>query len=258
MKKLFLFEFAYLLTFESHINECSLKSYTSMQEVIDILQTNAVNYAILRNYENLLDDEIYEAGHGDVDIICENSKQIINILDAYSQNSHQIDGMGDGTHYYIYINQKRVSLDLRHVGDDYYCRKWEIALLNRSVLHNGFKVLEPKDYFYTLIYHAIFQKKEFSQEYRNRLTKMGEKLGINSGLGTIASFVSILEKYMTVHGYKYNYPVDRYVPLKRKYIQDKSLFAMDYHRYYQHTKFEIKVKLIEYMVYIYHLTIKRN
>ena len=29
--------------------------------------------AILRNYDNLLDDEIYMGGHGDVDLICEDS-----------------------------------------------------------------------------------------------------------------------------------------------------------------------------------------
>jgi len=229
-----------------------------MQEVIDILNMNHVNYAILRNYENLLDDEIYMDGHGDVDLICEDSNQIAKLLNVYFSKTHTIRGEGDRTHYYIYINNIKVSLDLRHIGDDYYCRKWEKDMLDRSILYNGFNVLSPKDHFYTLIYHAIFQKKELSKDYKKRLKKMGISLGINMEVSTTSFFVNLLENYMKLYNYHYCYAVDKYVPLKKKHIQDKSLLVMNYYRFYQHKKFELKISFIEMLVHIYHLTLKRK
>lgn len=235
-----------------------MKSYNSMREVIDLLNSNKVNYAILRNYGNLLDDEIYMDGHGDVDVICEDSKEIVKILDAYSQSSHEMDGLGNGTHYYIYINEKKVSLDLRHIGDDYYCREWEENMLMNRVLYNGFYVLSPQDHYYTLIYHAIFQKKEFSEEYRERLKGMGQALGQEIPVASIDFFVTILEKYMKRYNYKYQYSLDRYVPFNKKYIKDKSLFVKNLYRFYEHKKFELYVRMIEIMVSIYHVTFKRK
>jgi len=232
--------------------------YKTMKEVIDLLHANNINYAILRNYENLLDNKIYMDGHGDVDMICANSKEIIEVLGAYSQSTQRIDGHGDGTHYYIYVNNQQVSLDIRHIGDGYYCSNWQRDMLNRKVLFNGFYVLSPEDYFHTLIYHAIFQKQRFSEEYNNKLINMGKNLGLNITSKEIGFFVEILEKYMKKHHYTYLYPIDKYVPLKREYIQDKSLFVLHYKRYFQHLIFQLRVKFIELLVYLYHKTLKRN
>lgn len=231
--------------------------YNSIQEVFDILHAQKVDYAVLRNYSNLLEDDIYMDGHGDIDIICADSLAIVNALNAYSNDTNKRDGIGNGTHYYIYLKDKKVSLDLRHIGDDYYCEKWQREMLATKVWKPGFYILNKEQHFYTLIYHAIIQKRTFSLEYEHRLKRMGERLEIPI-LSTSSSFyIQILERYMKQHNYTYNYPSDKYVPLLEKHIQDRSLLVMNYKKYLQHKMFEAKIKCIELMVFIYHKTFKR-
>ena len=213
-------------------------------------------YAVLRNYDNLLEDEIYMEGHGDIDIMCKNSRELASFLGAVDHPGHVKNGIGNGTHYLIYIDNVEVSLDLRHVGDGYYCEKWEREMLERRILHNGFYVLSEEDHFYTLIYHSIFQKNSFSKDYQTRLKEMGENLGKKILNNSIPFYVSILEKYMELNNYYYEYPRDKHVPLKRQHIQNKSLFVIDYSRYIAHLLFETKVNLLELMVQLKHKVIK--
>lgn len=56
--------------------------YETMQEVINNLLEKQINYAILRNYENLLEDDIYMDGHGDVDLICSDGRLTAKAMGA--------------------------------------------------------------------------------------------------------------------------------------------------------------------------------
>ena len=42
--------------------------YTNIADMFDRLNKASCEYVVLRNYNNLLEDDIYMAGHGDVDI----------------------------------------------------------------------------------------------------------------------------------------------------------------------------------------------
>ena len=109
-----------------------MKEYRSFQEVINILNASGAPYLVLRNFDNLLEKEMYQDGHGDVDMLVADSRQIVDILKAQTYSSHG----DDGTHYWIQIDGKKVSLDLRYVGDGYYCEKCN----NLEVINiNGFK-----------------------------------------------------------------------------------------------------------------------
>lgn len=230
--------------------------FNNIQDVITLLNISSVAYAVLRNYDNLLEDDIYMDGHGDIDLICADSRKLASILNAIDHPGHVKNCQGNGTHYLIYINNIEVSLDLRHIGDGYYCEKWEQEILERRREHNSFYVLSEEDYFYTLIYHAIFQKHYFSKNYRFRLRKMGEGLGIKIQDNSIEFYVSLLEKHMRQNHYHYEYPKDKYVPLKRQHIQDKSLFVMHYSRYFEHILFETKINTIKSLVEIKHKFLK--
>src|SRR5690554_5015487 len=95
--------------------------FDTIQELIEHLNASSVAYAVLRNYDNLLEDEIYMEGHGDIDLICEDSMKLASEIGAVDHPGHVKNGQGNGTHYIVYINNVEVSLDLRHVGDGYYC-----------------------------------------------------------------------------------------------------------------------------------------
>lgn len=231
--------------------------FDSIHKLIKHLNASSVAYAVLRNYDNLLEDEIYMDGHGDIDLICEDSRKLASDIGAIDHPGHVKNGQGNGTHYIVYIDNVEVSLDLRHVGDGYYCEKWQKDILENRKLHNGFYVLSQEDYFYTLIYHAIFQKDKFTKEYQKRLRKMGEDLGITIQNNTIPFYVNLLEKHMRQHDYYYEYPMDKHVPLKRKYIQDNSLFKFHFSRYIEHLRFETKVKMIASLVKLKHTIFKK-
>ncbi len=47
--------------------------YNSIEEFFSALNAAGINYLVLRNYENLLKPEIYVDGHGDIDLLCDNS-----------------------------------------------------------------------------------------------------------------------------------------------------------------------------------------
>lgn len=223
--------------------------YKSISEIIEILHQHGIPYLILRNYDNLLEKDMYMDGHGDVDMLVGNSDEVKNVLGAQTFASHG----DDGTHYYVMIDGQRVSLDLRSVGDGYYCRKWQQELLERRVLHNGFYVMCPEDYFYSLIYHAVLQKPYLSDDYKRRLVVMAEGLGVDVSMDSdIKVFIKLLETYMRKHGYTYTYAQDIFVPLHTKYIS-KDLLEANKKLAWLHWKFELKVSIISFAVKCKHL-----
>ncbi|NLG05026.1 MAG: hypothetical protein GX567_14520 [Clostridia bacterium] len=206
---------------------------------------------ILRNYENLLSPDFYLNGHGDVDILCEDSRALAKAIGAKSYTNKTKEVCNDGVHYYILINSEHVSLDLRSVGDGYYCKKWQEEMLQRRVLHEGFYVMDKYDYLYSLIHHAILQKNKFSSEYKGRLSKMCSELGIELKEHSIHEFITLLQNYMRENKYCFVYPTDTFVPLRTEFI-DKELLEMNIALAFSHWKFDTKVKVIEFLVEIKH------
>lgn len=226
-----------------------MNEYNNFQEVIDVLNENKLPYLILRNYDNLLEKEMYMNGHGDVDMLVADSKVVKEVLNAQEYPSHG----DDGTHYYIMVDGERVSLDLRHIGDGYYCTSWQKDMLNRRVKRKGFYVMSQEDYFYSLIYHAILQKPKFSNEYKDRLTKMAIELNFSlTEKITSYDFIHLLENYMRKNSYTYTFPTDTYVPLKKKMI-DKKLLANSPKLAWEHWKFDTKCSIIGFGVKCKHL-----
>lgn len=228
--------------------KASQKEYLSIFDFISTLKDSSIEYAILRNYENLLEESLYVDGHGDIDLICSNSKQLAQYLNARPHEGHIQNGVHDEVHYYIHINHDYVSLDLRFVGDGYYCEKWQKEMLERRTMQNGFYVLDDIDYFYSLIYHAIFQKKNLTDEYKNRLKKMAENVGILVREPSTQFFVGLLEDFMVKNDYQYVYPLDKHVPLKTKHIQKIRLLKINKALRYKHLVYDTKIRTIEILV----------
>lgn len=226
-------------------------SYYSISEVFYLLNQAEISYLVLRNYDNLLAPEMYMDGHGDVDMLCADSQKIVKLLGAQSTRKDQPPFVGDGTHYHIYVGGEKVSLDLRYVGDDYYCKEWQEDILSKRVAHNGFYVMDKENYFYSLIYHAILQKQKLSVEYQKRLSDMAKNLQIETGEGSESDFIRLLNEFMRKNGYRYTYPTDFYVPC-RFHLVDNGLVQNNWKRILTHKKFEFKVKMIEFLVWVKH------
>ncbi len=225
-----------------------MSNYNSIQEVFDLLNKSGVEYLVLRNYENILSPEMYVNGHGDVDLLCADSRVLAKVINAEAK-------VNDETHYYIYVAGEQVSLDLRHIGDDYYCMKWEEELLKRKVKQECFYVMNQQDYFYTLIYHAILQKAQLSAEYQQRLTQMAQTLNILLAGNTEIHFINILQQYMKKNGYVFVYPVDSCVPARFRLV-NRDMIKTNWHNYWNHLVFHTRVKIIEILVKIKHAIYK--
>lgn len=227
-------------------------NYSSIKEVVEKLNDSNIPYLILRNYENLLNDEIYVSGHEDIDILCERSEDLVKILNAKQSDFHRKGLIKDTTHYYIYIDNKKVDLDLRFCGDGYYCREWESDMLHNRKNHNGFYVPNDTDYFYSLVYHAILQKKVFTEEYKERLWKMAQESSIALDGCHEKSFLSALESFMNSKGYKFTYTEDFYIPLQFQKVNRK-LIVYNAKLQFYHLLFHSKIRLIEFLVRLKHL-----
>lgn len=225
--------------------------YNHIDEVFNLLNENKTAYLVLRNFEELENEQLFIQGHPDIDMLCEDSLSVVQLLGAFSCRKVTSRSYGDGTHYYIYVGDKYVSLDLRHIGDDYYCKKWEKDLLASREAYRNFYVPSREQLFHTLVYHAIFQKKVFSDDYRQRLTQMAKDLQLVDGTSTQSAFVRQLEKFMTEKSYRYVYPKDSCVPLMQRW-QDATLVERTLKSFIPHFFFHKKVALIDFLVTIKH------
>ena len=231
-----------------------MRKYNNFKEVITCLNNSGILYLVLRNFDNLLKESMYMDGHGDVDMLVTDSHAVAKILDAGTYELHGDDGI----HYWIEVNKKKVSLDLRFVGDGYYCKKWENEMLERRVNHDGYFIMQYQDYFYSLIYHAILQKKEFSEEYQYRLGIMSKQINVKlPDSPNVNDYIKVLERYMKEHNYTYTWPTDKHVPLNKKLI-DNSLLEKNVDLQWIHWKYEMKLKYINFAMKCKHLIINRE
>lgn len=216
-----------------------MTKFNSVQEVVDLLNSNNVQYLILRNYQNLLNDTIYVGGHEDIDFLVKETKDIVNLLGAIPNREKE-----DNTHYHIFINNNKVNLDLRHVGDGYYCTDWQVNMLKARVIYNGFYVMDKENYFYSLCYHAILQKGHLSDEYLKRLNKKAEELSLSREYyGNENKLLRGLQNYMKKNNYVFTYTEDPSIPLRFD-IVNKEMISNDMERKIKHQLFVLKLQLI--------------
>lgn len=189
------------------------KNWNSIQEIFQELNKHC-NYVILRNYEELHLEHMVMEEHDDIDLLCDDQRYMRELLGAVYRPV-----TGNFDHFFTKIAGKDVKFGIRYIGDDYYDRKWEQEMLSNRILHpNGFYVMNDTDYFYSLLYHALIQKKELSEDYRIRLAEMGKKSGIE--LNTPEDYRTCLETYMTSKGYCLCYPKDTTIPLQTNVLNE--------------------------------------
>lgn len=184
------------------------KNWESVEQLFTVLDRE-FNYLILRNYEQLNQPELFVEGHEDIDILCDDPEPLKKRIGARKQPIY-----GHFDHYWVTISGKDVELGIRWVGDGYYDPAWAADMLKNKVKFAGiYNVMAPEDYFYSLLYHALFHKNEVSQEYRQRLAAMGEPYGYAAS--SEAEMEQTIVQFLKAHGYTVSYPVDITIPNKR-------------------------------------------
>ncbi len=172
-----------------------IKNWESPEKLFEVLNETG-KYVVLRNWEAYFDD-LFLPEHGDIDLLCskKDRKKILRAVGAVRRSN-----IFNQWNFWVFIDERMVKFDLRVEGDGYYDEKWEKDMLSsRRYDERGFYCLETRQYFYSLIYHAAYQKREFAADYIERLSAMAEHSCDTDGLK------KELEQYMEQMGYKYSY-----------------------------------------------------
>ncbi|MDP8238193.1 MAG: glycosyltransferase, partial [Candidatus Hatepunaea meridiana] len=165
------------------------------------------NYIVLRNFECLPDDYTL-TDHGDIDLLTDNLTDLI-----YISNGEKVFKNTYRVHYMVKIDGKDIPFDFRYVGDNYYDIKWEKQLLTNRIFSEKKCIYNPdiKNYFYSLLYHALVHKQDIAGDYKKRLTNYGTKIGLklkDRWFKDKKQLKKLLDRYLTDNGFEYTDPVD--------------------------------------------------
>ena len=143
---------------------------------------HTVRYIVMRNFEEL-PHCLHVGAHEDVDILTADYREMLAVMNAYP-NVRCIPRWGGP--FWVRIADEDVWFDVRYVGDNYYDPRWAQEMVERRVRQpGGFYSPNEEDYFESLAYHAIVHKREFSDDYKQRLASMARARGL-SGWDVIA------------------------------------------------------------------------
>jgi hypothetical protein len=195
--------------------ETKHKSWRSIEELFSMLNNSGCCYLILRNYEEMNGQNFYCNGHGDIDFLTNDRKRLIDSICGFPRFNAD-----DRIHYQVFVEGIKVEIDVRTVGDDYYDRRWQEDMLNkRQLMNNHYYIMDLENYYYSLVYHAILQKKVLGEDYRIRLHQMAWNLGFYAK--TQQEHIAMLDQFMKEKGYYYNYPTDYCVPLNAELVDSR-------------------------------------
>ena len=143
------------------------KSWNSLSTLFDFLNKHS-NWIILRNFEDLNDNYLFEDGD-DIDILCEEINFFSALMNAKKRS-------GERCSYFVTVNNFKIPLDIRFIGDKYYDPVWAKDMLSRKIINNGIPTPCQLDYFFSLMYHAKLQKNFVKPIYIERLDNLALKM----------------------------------------------------------------------------------
>lgn len=185
-----------------------------MKSLFDLLNCEC-NYLILRNWDDVFNENIYGDGHEDIDILCDNLEFFIGLT-----NAKRVHGNRYRDNYIVEWNNKRIRFDVRWVGDNYYPSKWaESMLKNRKLDDSGVYIPCQEDYCYSLMYHALFQKKSLSSEYLTKVQDTYSTLCDKGCPKDEKEVLDVLKVFLKSHMYKYVIPRDPAVYVNWKLVK---------------------------------------
>lgn len=190
--------------------------WSGLDEFFDFINNNT-EYVILRNWENIPSQNLL-SGKDDIDILCSNKETFVKVTDAIPLfHKYNI------CNYYVNMSFGRIRIDIRSIGDGYYCKEWEEQFLKRRFLcEKGFYILDSEDYFYSLAYHGLIQKPMFSPIYSERLNLMRDNGG---QLKDETEFLRMLHEYMKSNSFYVEDPLDCAVHLNQRNVRTGNLAA---------------------------------
>ena len=199
----------YLKMYESNGSKVLCQEFTHMPgelswestEKMFYVLNETVTYVVLRNFDNLF--SVYKKGfHGDIDILTNNY-----YLTQLALNAKTVHKSKYRVQNIVNVQGIETLVDIRHVGDHYYCTKWEDDFIaTREKDAQNFYKPSKENFEYGLLYHALLQKKKISQDYFVRFLSVFPKLSETDD--SRLYLLENLEYFMQGKGYNYCEPDD--------------------------------------------------
>jgi predicted Ser/Thr protein kinase len=195
--------------------------FGSVADFFDHLnKTEGLDYVVLRNFDDLIDNRA--SPMSDIDILTNDFYLFKRISGAIgykhklkhkkSGPAHEYGGYKVAAH--ISIGGHEIPVDIRFVGDDYYCKKWEKDMLASPVRLGGIAIPDPVNLFYSLLYHALVHKRSVSHQYRQVLSRLASAIELEDELvQSDEQLWTRLDEFIKRKGYEYVRPKELSIPL---------------------------------------------
>lgn len=198
-----------------NVNMPGTHGWKNLAELLQIIEQTG-NSIVLRNFENL-PDSCRLGKHSDIDILTSAPDELVRMLNLKRASSLPFRAI-----WKTDVAESFVKFDIRSADDGYYPPEIVAHLLENKVV-NEKKIPVPagKDYFYSLLYHALIHKYKVADDYKKRLTAMAVQLGCISHQDSDelpeASLKDILVAWMNENSFCFCEPKDLTVHYNKKY-----------------------------------------
>lgn len=174
----------------------------------------AADYVVLRGAKYIQNTKKILAE--DIDILCADVAEFTSVANAVKfRNSNHL--------FIVNVCGSDVLFDVRHVGDEYYDKRWQKNILQNKILNDiGVNVPRYDDQFFSLLYHAYIQKPIFHEKYIDELLSLSEKIG----LGNVTedyfmnenNVLKVLKGYLIANEYSVSIPKDKKVFINVRFV----------------------------------------
>lgn len=188
-----------------------LNGWDSLDDLFTFLNYNTT-YVLLRGKDSLGD---VSGGNGDIDILTTNRLEFFKLCNANWRKIRRTSSPSCT----ILIANDEITFDVIEVGDNYFGREWEQAILNKRILDENVFILDEENAFFTLLYHCLINKMNFPQKYLGEiqlLSSLNLHNPQNLDLSNEEDLLDVLGEYMFYYNYLF------YRNKKKSKIQNNS------------------------------------
>ena len=186
-------------------------TFKNLTEYFEELNSyEGLEYVVMRNFDNYPDKVLLDE-HADIDILTNDYFLFKAISGGKARKGPMVEDGGYKVCNKVNIAGMEIDVDVRHMGDNYYCADWEKDILSKRVLHKGFYIMDDINHFYSLMYHGLCQKApgRLSNTYKTKFLDFEPKtnVGINESNVHDEEFLfRTLHKFMKEKNYDYIRP----------------------------------------------------
>jgi len=179
------------------------RQFTDLTEFFETLNHHHIQYAVLRNWEEL-PDSVELGAHSDLDLLVDD-KDIMKMNGICRLANRNLQTWI--TQRLIWVGESYIKLDVRSLYDQYLPAQLAKDILSHRQAAKCFFIPRTREYFFSLLYHAAFQKPKIGPDYQEIFHKIAlpdfDVARLHDG--------NYIQRYFQQYGYGLVEPFDPFV-----------------------------------------------